>query len=171
MTVWTIGHSNRPLSLFLEMLRSHGVTLLVDVRIAPRSRYNPQFDSESLAAAFSYRHLKDLGGYRKPRRDSVNTALEGIWRGYADHMATPAFQSALAHLMEWGAAEPAAIMCAEASPAHCHRSFIADALTVRGIAVRHILDMDRWEPHRLRPEARVDGDVITYPGGQMTLGL
>lgn len=169
--VWTIGHSNRTLEAFTDLLRGHSVTLLVDVRIAPRSRYNPQFNAESLTAAFPYRHLKDLGGYRTPRPDSVNTALDGIWRGYADHMATPAFGSALTMLMESAASESVAVMCAEASPADCHRSFIADALVVRGVEVRHILTADRWESHRLRDSARVADGVITYPGGQLLLGL
>jgi hypothetical protein len=57
----------------------------------------------------------------------------------------------------------AVLVCAEAVPWRCHRSLIADALVARGVAVKHILGPARTEPHVLRPWARVEGALITYP--------
>jgi hypothetical protein len=54
-------------------------------------------------------------------------------------------------------------MCAEAVPWRCHRSLIADALTVRGIRVDDIISMKRSQVHSLIPFARIHGHRITYP--------
>src|SRR5579864_5347673 len=100
----TIGHSNRPLETFLELLRVHRVELLADVRTVPKSRHNPQFNREALPASLSaagieYIHMPGLGGLRHPRRDSINTAWRNLsFRGYADYMQTDEFQRNLAGL-------------------------------------------------------------------------
>src|ERR1700686_2401975 len=75
--ILTIGHSTRPIDEFIALLQQHGVERLVDIRTIPRSRYNPQFNSEALAkslarAGIEYAHLKELGGLRRPRPDSIN---------------------------------------------------------------------------------------------------
>jgi uncharacterized protein (DUF488 family) len=145
------------------------VPLLVDVRRFPVSRRHPQFSRDALAAALdaagiAYRHEPDLGGHREPRPDSPNTGWRNAaFRGYADHMATPAFAEALARLL---AAPPrTAVMCAEGDPARCHRQLIADALVARGIAVQHLLAPGRAETHLLNPRARVGPDgTLSYPG-------
>jgi uncharacterized protein (DUF488 family) len=129
---------------------------------------NPHFTAaalaESLAAArIAYQHERDLGGHREPRPGSPNTALRAAaFRGYADHMATPAFRAALARLEARAAAERAAFMCAEADPRHCHRQLLADALAARGARVLHILGPGRVEAHVLHPAARVtlDGTIV-----------
>ncbi len=166
----TVGHSNRSIQEFLDLLAAHGVDLLVDVRTVPRSRHNPQFNRdvlpETLArAGIEYQHAAALGGLRHARKDSLNTAWRNSsFRGYADYMQTPAFAESLAELLKRAEGRRAAIMCAEAVPWRCHRSLIADALTARGVPVMHIMSETRADPHRLTPFARVDGDRVTYPG-------
>jgi len=167
----TIGHSTHSIEEFLRMLTAHGVETLVDVRTIPRSRHNPQFNRETLpetlrAAGIAYVHVPELGGLRHARRDSVNTGWRNLsFRGFADYMQTPEFAAAVAHLIELSSARRAAIMCSEALPWRCHRSLIADALTVRGVAVEHIMSVSSRKPHTLTEFAhhdRADGDKITY---------
>jgi uncharacterized protein (DUF488 family) len=168
-TVLTVGHSNRPLEEFLRLLQAHGATLVVDVRKMPGSRRNPQFGRDTLAhalrqAGIGYVHMPGLGGLRRRRPDSPNTGWENAsFQGYADYMLTPEFQENLQELLGRVNGERAVLMCAEAMPWRCHRSLLADALAVRGVAVEHILDPSRTQPHVLRPWARVQGARITYP--------
>src|SRR5690606_35665691 len=87
------------------------------------------------------------------------------FRGFADYMQTEGFEAGLAELRRL-AENPVAIMCAEAVPWRCHRSLVADALTVRGAEVEHITSLGRTSPHRLTPFARVEGTRVTYPGDE-----
>jgi len=168
-TIWTIGHSTRSLETLLEILRGAGCTLLTDVRRIPRSRHNPQFNRETLPAALAasgigYRHEPGLGGLRKPRPDSINGAWRNAgFRGFADYMLTGEFETALAAMMEALKSERLVLMCAEAVPWRCHRSLIADALSARGVDVRHLLGPGREQPHELTPFARLEGTRVTYP--------
>ena len=165
----TVGHSNRPLAEFLDILKAHGVELLVDVRTVPRSRHNPQFNQEALPRALEaegirYRHMPGLGGLRHTRKDSLNTGWKNLsFRGYADYMQTAEFARSLEELLALEPACQVVIMCAESVPWRCHRSMIADALTVRGVSVFHLLSAAQSQPHRLTPFARVEGIEITYP--------
>jgi len=165
----TIGHSTRPVHDLIEMLRAHSVTRLIDVRTIPKSRHNPQYNSDALAAALrnagiAYEHRKALGGLRHARKDSINTGWRNqSFRGYADYMQTAEFRGALASLQETAAQDPVAIMCAEAVPWRCHRSLIADALTAHGYPVEHIMSSTKSDPHKLTSFARVEGTTITYP--------
>lgn len=169
LTLWTVGHSVRPLEVFLGILRAHGIERLVDVRARPVSRRHPHFNRDrfaaSLAAAgIAYVGMPELGGLRAPRPDSPNRALEeDAFRGFADHMGTPAFETSLARLEAEAREAPTAFMCAEANPKDCHRSLISDALVARGRQVVHLLAEDRAEPHVLTPSARIDGARVSYP--------
>jgi len=87
------------------------------------------------------------------------------FRGYADYMQTTEFEIGLHRLMKLAGQKRSAIMCAEAVPWRCHRSLVADALTVRGILVEDIMSMKRSRIHSLIPFARVQGHRITYPAG------
>jgi len=154
MRLYTIGHSTRTLDDLVAALRSFGVRLLVDIRTVPRSRHTPQFNREALSRrlprrGIRYRHLPGLGGLRKPRADSTNTAWRNAsFRGFADYMETPEFAAALAELRALARDDgPAAIMCAEAVPWRCHRSLVADALVARGDAVLHIMGPEKAHPH------------------------
>src|ERR1700688_3610542 len=167
--ILTIGHSTRTWREFLEILRAHRVKRVVDVRSIPRSRHNPQFNREILstklrAARIGYVHLRKLGGLRHARRDSPNMGWQNTsFRGFADYMQTSEFEAGLGRLMKLAGQKRSAIMCAEAVPWRCHRSLIADALTVRGIQVDDIMSMKRSQLHSLIPFARVQGHRITYP--------
>src|SRR5690606_39555787 len=97
--------------------------------------------------------------------DSVNTGWRNSsFRGYADYMQTPEFERGLEELIELASEERVAVMCAEAVPWRCHRSLIADALLVRGIAAEDISSPTRRSPHKLHSFAKVKGTEITYPG-------
>jgi uncharacterized protein (DUF488 family) len=155
------------------LLQAAGVGLLVDVRTIPRSRTNPQFNRDTLPAALAAHgiaslHMAGLGGLRKPRSDSINTAWRNAsFRGYADYMQTPEFELALGALLDAARDSPAAVMCAEALPWRCHRSLIADALTARGVKVVHITGSaarPKLSSHQLTGWARVEGTKVTYPG-------
>jgi uncharacterized protein (DUF488 family) len=168
VTIYTIGHSTRPLAAFLALLDAHRIGQLVDIRSIPRSRRHPHFSKEALADALAqvhivYRHAPALGGRRKPRRDSGNTAwrVEGF-RGYADYMETPAFETALDELMRLARDLPTAIMCAEAVWWQCHRQLVADALVAKGVEVRHIASAAATSAHTLTDFAHVVGGRVTY---------
>jgi uncharacterized protein (DUF488 family) len=168
--IMTIGHSTRQIDEFIDLLKDHGVERLVDVRTIPRSRYNPQFNSDELpnslrSAHIGYAHMPELGGLRQARKDSRNTGWRNLsFRGFADYMQTPEFDQGLRQLMEMGAREPVAIMCAEAVPWRCHRSLIADALTARGFSVEDIVGAGRAQPHKMTLFAHLDGANVSYPG-------
>ncbi|HEY2843748.1 MAG TPA: DUF488 domain-containing protein [Bryobacteraceae bacterium] len=170
MAIFTIGHSTLPIEKFLDMLRAHGIQLLADVRTIPKSRRNPQFAQEQLAASLQlcgigYQHLPGLGGLRRARKDSMNAAWKNAsFRGYADYMQTPEFGESLDTLIRLADDAPTVIMCAEAVPWRCHRSLIADALSARGVQVEHILSASSRKLHSYTPFARIEGESVTYPG-------
>jgi len=169
MTIYTIGHSTRPAAELVGLLQGHGVRTLVDVRTIPRSRHNPQFNSDALAATLAaadigYVHMPGLGGLRRPKPDSINAGWRNLsFRGYADYMQTPAFAEALGRLIALAAQDRVAIMCAEAVPWRCHRSLVADALVARGIGACEIASAARLAPHRLTPFAKVEDGTVRYP--------
>ena len=170
MVMYTIGHSTRSWDEFIELLQAHHIARLADVRTLPRSRRHPHFSSTAMPAALeqvgvAYRHFPGLGGMRKPRRDSQNRAWrhEGF-RGYADHMQTAEFATAITELIDWasGPDTPVAIMCAEAVWWRCHRQLIADALVARAIEVRHITTTRQAGRHTLTEFARIVGGEVVY---------
>ena len=170
MEILTIGHSTKTSSDFIELVRMHGVELIVDVRTVPRSGHNPQFNQDALMPVLAeidveYAHMKGLGGFRKPRPDSVNTAWhEESFRGFADYMETSEFEDNLKRLLDMAERKRTAIMCAEAVPWRCHRALISDALVARGVRVRHIIEKTQTSEHYLTPWARVEQGRVSYPG-------
>ena len=168
-TVLTIGHSTRTLDEFVQLLEVYGVTLLVDVRTVPRSRHNPQFNKETLPDTLKhygvrYIHMPEIGGLRRPRHESVNTAWKNSgFRGYADYMQTQEFTDSLLKIVVLARENRLALMCAEALPWRCHRNLISDALVVRHIKVEHIISKDSVINHELNSLAQVEGTKITYP--------
>jgi uncharacterized protein (DUF488 family) len=167
--ILTIGHSTRPIAEFLKFLRQHDVERLVDIRTIPRSRRNPQFNGDALAKSLAREglecaHLKELGGLRRPRPDSVNTGWRNAsFRGYADYMQTEEFEEGVRRLLLLSGEVRCALMCAEAVPWRCHRSLLADALVARGIGVEHILSGRRREAHHLTPFAKIANGRVVYP--------
>ena len=170
LVIYTVGHSVHTAEAFVTLLAFHGIRQLADVRTVPASRRHPHFGQQALKAFLAehgivYRHFPGLGGLRKPRRDSINTAWRHDgFRGYADHMQTPAFQEAIQSLEEFAAVAPTTIMCAEAVWWECHRRLLSDALLVRGVPVRHILGTAAAKPHELSEFARLQPDGVIYPG-------
>jgi hypothetical protein len=174
-TIFTVGHSTLPLEQFVALLGLYRIECLVDIRTLPRSRRNPQFNGDTLGAALhphgiEYVSLRTLGGLRRPRKDSPNTGWRNTsFRGYADYMQTQEFVRGLEELIAVSRTRRTAIMCAEAVPWRCHRSLVADALTVRGISVVEILSATSYRDHKMTPFARVEGASITYPPEQPSL--
>ncbi|HEY7790237.1 MAG TPA: DUF488 domain-containing protein [Vicinamibacterales bacterium] len=170
MTIFTIGHSTRTLEELVELLEIHGVRQLADIRTVPRSRRHPQFWREALtislpARGIAYTHLPALGGLRKTRPNSSNTAWQNAsFRGYADYMQTPAFEQGLEELLAYASIAPTTVMCAEATWWRCHRRLVADALVARGLDVRHIMSATPAAPHQMTPFACVEAGRVTYPG-------
>ncbi len=175
VTLYTVGHSNRTLDAFLDILRAHRIERVADVRTVPRSRHNPQFNAEALEmslpqAGLVYDRLPRLGGLRRPRKDSRNLAWRNAsFRGYADYMETPDFEKGVADLLALARQGRTAILCAEAVYFRCHRSLIADALLCRGVAVVHLLDVARIADHRLTPFASIEDGRPVYPAEQASL--
>jgi uncharacterized protein (DUF488 family) len=167
--IWTIGHSTRSIDTFISLLKANGITVLADVRTWPGSKPYPQFNKEKLShslgkAGIRYEHFPELGGRRKAKPDSKNTAWRNeSFRGYADYMETEEFNKGVKRLLDLAAAAgPTAIMCAEAVWWRCHRSLISDYLKARGIEVIHILDANKTEPHPYTSAAQIVNGKLSY---------
>jgi uncharacterized protein (DUF488 family) len=174
--VRTIGHSNRPIGEFIDLLRQNDVECVLDIRTVPRSRHNPQFGQDILPASLAeagiaYRHIAGLGGLRHPRKDSPNGGWRNTsFRGYGDYMQTAEFTENVEAVVDLARTTRCVLMCAESVPWRCHRSMVADALSVRGVRVEHIINKQKRRAHALTPFARVDGTRITYPPAQVEQG-
>jgi uncharacterized protein (DUF488 family) len=168
--IFTIGHSTRSIDEFVELLRAHGIKGIVDIRSIPRSRHNPQFNADDLKQSLqrehmSYKHIKELGGLRRAKKDSINLGWRNAsFRGFADYMATQEFSEGLEALTKIANTRETAIMCAEAVPWRCHRSLIADELTKKGWIVRDIMSRTVAARHRLTPFLKTRKGQLVYPG-------
>lgn len=168
LELWTIGHSSHSWDEFLPMLTSHGIQAIADVRRYAGSRKYPHFNGDALRralgeAGIEYVPQPELGGRRRPRPDSHNTAWRNdSFRGYADYMDTDAFWGGFARLVALAGRRRTAILCAEALWWRCHRSLIADLLKVRGACVRHIVAACKSEVHPYTSAARVENGHLTY---------
>jgi uncharacterized protein (DUF488 family) len=173
-TLYTVGHSTRPLEDLVETLQAHAIQTLVDIRAFPMSRRLPQFNRESLeeslpAAGIRYAWIKALGGYRKKiREESPHIGLRNAsFRNYADYMLTVEFESAMAELIALAENSRTAYMCAERVYFRCHRMLVSDWLIAHGHEVIHIDGTGPLKPHRLTAEARmIDGELI-YRGDRL----
>lgn len=174
LTIWTIGHSTRPVHELIGLLGQVTADLLVDIRSIPRSRTNPQFNREAFPASLAvagidYRHLPGLGGLRGRRKDglpSSNTLWRNAsFRNYADYAAAdPAFRQGLNELIGLARDHRTAIMCAEGVWWRCHRRIVTDYLLAAGLTVRHILGMGQVDPASLTAGAVLQADgAVLYP--------
>ena len=167
-TLWTVGHSTRPIGEFIGILKAHRIETVADVRHFPGSRRHPHFGKEALASALKeaglqYIHFPGLGGRRKAGPDSHNTAWRHeAFRGYADYMETGAFAAGIARLLEVARSSRTAVMCAEAVWWRCHRALIADHLKAAGVTVMHILDARTAQPHPFTSAARLVEGRLSY---------
>ena len=169
MRIWTIGHSTRAIDEFISLLEENEIKLLADVRAWPGSMRYPQFNKDALAESLNahgigYQHFPELGGKRKSKPDSRNTAWRNAsFRGYADYMETEQFQKGMERLLDVAVKAGAiAIMCAEAVWWRCHRSLIADYLKARGVEVLHIIGANKVELHPYTSAARIVNGELTY---------
>jgi uncharacterized protein (DUF488 family) len=167
-TIWTIGHSNRSLETFLDLLASYDLEAVADVRRFPGSRSQPQYNQDTLPAALAeqdidYRWFPALGGRRKALPDSPNTVWRNAsFRGYADHMATEEFANGLEQFLEFAGSARTTLMCAEAVWWRCHRALISDLLRVRGFEVVHVLDEKHTKIHPYTSAARIVRGKLSY---------
>ena len=170
---YTIGHSTRPLSEFISLLQSAEVMFVADVRTVPRSRTNPQYNSDVLPPALlkaqiGYEHIAALGGLRSRQRQ-VPADVNGFWENksfhnYADYAMGDGFREGLARLQEIGRVQRCAIMCAEAVWWRCHRRIITDYLLAAGETVFHIMGFGNVPLARVTEGAKVHvSGVLTYP--------
>jgi uncharacterized protein (DUF488 family) len=167
--IWTIGHSTRGIEEFIAALEAHGIKIVVDVRSLPGSRRYPHFNKEALTDSLGrvgirYEHFPELGGRRKPKKESRNTAWrnEGF-RGYADYMETEEFRKGVERVLDLASETgPIALMCAEAVWWRCHRALISDYLKARGIEVVHVLNNNKFEPHPYTSVARIINGELSY---------
>ena len=170
---FTIGHSVRPLGVFIDLLKDVDVRLVVDVRAIPRSRTNPQYNGDTLPSSLSrfqiaYEHIVELGG-RRGRQLDVPASTNAFWQNesfhnYADYAIGEDFPVALGRLRQLGHSERCAIMCAETLWWQCHRRIISDYLIAAGDAVFHILGPDHVAQAFMTPAAKIGADgVLIYP--------
>lgn len=166
--IWTIGHSTHPQEEFVEILKSFDIQLIADIRSLPGSRKFPHFNKESLEKSLpehgiAYSHFIDLGGRRKTRKDSHNTAWRlDAFRGYADYMETDMFKEAVEELEAVARKQRVAYMCAEAVWWSCHRSMVSDYLKNEGWTVMHIMGKGKAEEHPFTSPARIEKGKVVY---------
>ena len=174
--VLTIGHSRHPLAAFVTLLRCYEVAKVFDVRSTPYSRFNPQFNRESLARNLTACGIEyvffgvELGG----RSDDPSCYENGRIR-YDRVAATPSFRQGLDRVVQDTDGRPVALMCAEKEPLNCHRTLlVAQALTARGVPVGHILADGGLETHAAAMERLLalhggtqQGELFASPGGRI----
>lgn len=175
--IFSVGHSTHGPAEFVRLLDRHDVEQVCDVRRHPGSRRMPWFNQDVLAPemarhGLAYRHLPELGGRRRPARDSPNGGwrVEGF-RGYADHMTSAEFAAGLDTLEKLARERSTTMMCAEGLWWRCHRRLISDALTLHGWEVVHIAPDGGTTLHELTPFAAMDEGHLTYPPPQASLDM
>jgi uncharacterized protein (DUF488 family) len=149
--IWTIGHSNRTAEDFVNILKTHKIELLADVRSFPGSKRYPHFNKNSLDITLAqnfieYLHIPELGGKRGPEGSANNTERAAL-KTYSRYMETDSFLKGINLLDNILLVKRTALMCAEARWRNCHRSLISDYLNMRKIEVIHIIDESRTEKH------------------------
>ena len=168
--IWTIGHSTRTLEELVAMLHSFDIALVADIRSFPGSRRYPQFNKEALELSLPenhirYEHLRELGGRRKVKPGSRNTAWRNAaFQGYADYMETEEFKMGIDRLEKMAVLQKTAYMCSEAVWWRCHRSMVSDELKARGWTVMHIMEKGKAVEHPFTSVAKlVNGELRYYP--------
>jgi len=130
ISVWTVGHSNRSVRYFRDLLGEHGIEVLVDVRRFPTSKVK-HFKREEMEGwlgecGIEYVWMgEELGGYRRG--------------GYKAYMETERFRDGIEKLLRIAEQKRVCIMCMEPNPKHCHRRYISAYLERKGVKVIHIL--------------------------------
>lgn len=150
------------------MLKAFEIETLVDIRRYPGSRKYPHFNKDHLEKSLpekeiQYLHYEDLGGRRKVKPDSHNTAWRlDSFRGYADYMETDSFKKAIEKLEILAKEKRVAYMCSEAVWWSCHRSLVSDYLKNEGWNVQHIMSKTKSNEHPYTKPARIINDKLVY---------
>lgn len=167
--IYTIGHSTLDYPKFIRLLTRNKITLLVDIRSFPGSRFVPQYNKGHLSKSLlkngiKYVWLKELGGRRYGLgKKSPNICWKNkTFRGYADYMLTREFKNAIKKLLTLSTGENSAILCAEALYWRCHRNLVSDYLKSKGIKVIHIMSNNKNVPHKYTECARLRNGVLSY---------
>jgi len=174
-TVWTLGHSTLAAAGFVARLQAHRLEAIADVRRFPASGRHPHFAKDAMAAwlgdeGIDYRWLPQLGGRRRARRDSQNTAWRNeSFRGYADHLVTAEFADGMASLCALARERRTAVMCAESLWWQCHRALVPDVRKVHGVQVLHVGAAEAETSHPYTAAATVAGGELSYGGPQPAL--
>jgi uncharacterized protein (DUF488 family) len=166
-TLHTIGYGARTLDQLVDVLKTHRIEYVLDVRTSPYSRFKPQFSREALEAAFEARGIRylflgdTLGG--QPRDPACYTD------GKVDYETVRRqgfFQAGMERLRQVHQQRlRAALMCSEGRPEQCHRSkLIGQALAAAGIPVRHI-DEDGQLLTQAQVIDRLTGGQLDFFGG------
>lgn len=148
--IFTVGHSNHPPDVFVQLLVRHGVDEVADVRSAPYSRYTPQFNHESIQ-----RMLEDIGieyaycGGELGGRPTDHSCYDADGRVRYERVAdSDQFDDGLRRIIRAADERRVALLCTEKEPLECHRTLlVARALAERGVAVTHILANGGLESH------------------------
>jgi uncharacterized protein (DUF488 family) len=173
---YTVGHSNRTISEFVDLLKEADISLVADVRSIPKSRANPQYNRDVLPRALcafqiGYEHIAALGG-RRARSHAILPEVNAFWdnqsfHNYADYAMSDEFDSGFAKLRGVAQTARCAIMCAEVLWWRCHRRIIADYLIAAGEDVLHILGLHKIETAQITGAARVgSAGMLTYPSAK-----
>lgn len=166
--IFTIGYSTRSIDAFIDLLKAHDIKMVIDIRTIPKSHHSPEYNKEELKlflkkAKIGYRHLKELGGLRHTSKHSINTGwINPSFRGFADYMGTPEFQVGLEKLEKIAKTKRCVLMCAEGIPWRCHRSLIADALTIQKYKVFHIQSKKTAKAHKRTSFLRIKMGKLIY---------
>lgn len=177
LTLFSVGHSNRSIEEFVELLWSHGVATLVDIRRFAGSRKFPHFNPEPFAAfladaGIEYLPIPELGGRRKVLPETKNSGWRNVaFRGYADHMESAEFRRGLEQLRKAARRAPTAMMCSEAVPWRCHRWLVSDALVIRGATVLDLVGPGKPREHKLTAFARRRGLLLIYPPSKAAVSV
>lgn len=162
MKIYTIGHSNIPFNEFLELLKSHEIKKLVDVRSSPYSKYATQFNREELKsslknAGINYYYLGHLiGGKPEGKQFYVDGRVD-----YELIEQDKSYQEGIHKLMEEASSANTVIMCSEENPTKCHRhKLITPSLTKKGWTVLHIRGNSRTQKIDKTPKKYVKTTLI-----------
>jgi len=139
--LFTVGHSNHSLNVFVELLQRHGIQFLVDTRSHPYSKYLAHFNREALSQALSHSGIKylylgkELGG-RPEGEEFYDDDGHVLYYRLAE---SPLFLNGIDRLTKGIQGRRLAIMCSEEDPSVCHRHLLVGrVMAERGARICHL---------------------------------